>query len=118
VPQAADVTTFEAAALHRAGLDFAPVPPRYRSSYFQHIWGSSYAAGYYDYTWTRMLADDSFAWFESHGGLTRKNGDRFRDAILSRGNTRDYGQMFRDFNGHDPDVKPFLKDHGLDEGDK
>jgi peptidyl-dipeptidase Dcp len=113
-----DVDQFEAQALQRTGLDFAPVPPRYRSSYFQHIWGSSYAAGYYDYTWTRMLADDSFAWFESHGGLTRKNGDRFRDAILSRGNTRDYGQMFRDFNGHDPDVKPFLKDHGLDEGDK
>ncbi len=109
-----DVDQFEAEALKRTGLDFAPVPPRYRSSYFQHIWGSSYAAGYYDYTWTRMLADDSFAWFESHGGLTRKNGDRFRDAILSRGNTRDYGQMFRDFNGHDPDVKPFLKDHGLD----
>jgi peptidyl-dipeptidase Dcp len=113
-----DVDQFEAEALKRTGLDFAPVPPRYRSSYFQHIWGSSYAAGYYDYTWTRMLADDSFAWFESHGGLTRANGDRFRDAILSRGNTRDYGQMFRDFNGHDPDVKPFLKDHGLDEGSK
>jgi peptidyl-dipeptidase Dcp len=113
-----DVDQFEAEALKRTGLDFAPVPPRYRSSYFQHIWGSSYAAGYYDYTWTRMLADDSFAWFKSHGGLTRKNGDRFRDAILSRGNTRDYGQMFRAFNGHDPDVKPFLIDHGLDTGSK
>ena len=113
-----DVDTFEAAALKRTGLDFAPVPPRYRTSYFQHIWGSSYAAGYYDYTWTRMLADDSFAWFEAHGGLTRENGERFRDAVLSRGNTRDYGQMFRDFNGHDPDVKPFLKDHGLDDASK
>jgi len=111
-----DVDQFEAEALKRTGLDFAPVPPRYRTSYFQHIWGSSYAAGYYDYTWTRMLADDSFAWFESHGGLTRENGDRFRAKILSRGNTQDYGQMFRDFNGHDPDVKPFLKDHGLDTG--
>ena len=110
-----DVDKFEAEALKRTGVDFAPVPPRYRTSYFQHIWGSSYAAGYYDYTWTRMLADDSFAWFEAHGGLTRGNGDRFRDAILSRGNTRDYNQMFRDFNGHDPDVKPFLKDHGLPE---
>ena len=113
-----DVDQFETEALKRTGLDFAPVPSRYRSSYFQHVWGNSYAAGYYDYTWTRMLADDSFAWFESHGGLTRANGDRFRDAILSRGNTRDYGQMFRDFNGHDPDVKPFLRDHGMDEGSK
>ncbi len=113
-----DVDKFEAEALKRTGLDFAPVPPRYRTSYFQHIWGSSYAAGYYDYTWTRMLADDSFAWFESHGGLTRENGDRFRATILSRGNTKDYNQMFRDFNGHDPDVKPFLKDHGLDDSGK
>ena len=111
-----DVDQFEAEALDRTGLDFAPVPPRYRSTYFQHIWGSSYAAGYYDYTWTRMLADDSFSWFEDHGGLTRENGDRFRATILSRGNTKDYGQMFRDFNGHDPDVKPFLKDHGMDQG--
>lgn len=109
-----DVDKFEAEALKRTGLDFAPVPPRYRSSYFAHIWGNGYAAGYYAYTWTRMLADDSFSWFEGHGGLTRENGDRFRAMILSQGNTKDYGQMFRDFNGHDPDVKPFLKDHGLD----
>ena len=109
-----DADKFETEALQRTGLDFAPVPPRYRSSYFLHIWGNGYAAGYYAYTWTRMLADDSFAWFKKHGGLTRANGDRFRKMILSRGNTEDYGVMFRDFNGHDPDIKPFLKDHGLD----
>ena len=111
-----DVDQFEAEALKRTGLDFASVPPRYRSSYFQHVWGNTYAAGYYDYTWTRMLADDSFAWFEAHGGLTRANGDRFRAMILSRGNTEDYGVMYRNFNGHDPDIGPFLKDHGLDTG--
>ena len=111
-----DADKFESEALARTGLDFAPVPPRYRSSYFLHIWGNGYAAGYYAYTWTRMLADDSFAWFEGHGGLTRANGDRFRAMILSRGNTEDYGVMYRNFNGHDPDIGPFLKDHGLDTG--
>ncbi|HEX2668970.1 MAG TPA: peptidyl-dipeptidase Dcp [Gammaproteobacteria bacterium] len=113
-----DADKFETEALARSHLDFAPVPPRYRSSYFQHIWGNGYAAGYYAYTWTRMLADDSFAWFEGHGGLSRENGQRFRDMILSRGNTEDYGTMYKAFNGHDPDIKPFLKDHGLDEGSK
>ena len=68
------------------------MPPRYRSSYFLHIWGNGYAAGYYAYLWTQMLADDAFAWFEEHGGLTRANGDRFREMILSRGNTEDLAQ--------------------------
>jgi len=89
------------------------VPPRYRSSYFLHIWSNGYAAGYYAYPWTRMLAQDAFAWFESHGGLTRDNGQRFRDMVLSRGNTLDYGEMYRAFTGHDPDINPYLQYYGL-----
>jgi peptidyl-dipeptidase Dcp len=113
-----DVDEFELGALARTHLDFRPVPPRYRTSYFAHVWGGGYAAGYYAYTWTRMLADDAFSWFEEHGGLSRKNGDRFRAMILSRGNTEDYNTMFKAFRGRAPSLKPFLKDHGLTGGKK
>jgi len=108
-----DVDQFEAQALASSGYDTADVPPRYRSSYFLHIWSNGYAAGYYAYPWTRMLAQDAFAWFESHGGLTRANGQRFRDLVLSRGNTLDYGEMYRGFTGHDPDITPYLEYYGL-----
>ena len=108
-----DVDAFEAAALAKTGTDFPNVPPRYRSSYFAHIWASGYAAGYYAYLWTQMLADDSFAWFTAHGGLTRENGQRFRDLILSRGHAGDYGPMFRAFYGKDPDIGPMLQSRGL-----
>ena len=108
-----DVDKFEAQALATSGYDTADVPPRYRSSYFLHIWSNGYAAGYYAYPWTRMLAQDAFAWFESHGGLTRANGQRFRDLVLSRGNTEDYGVMYRSFAGHDPDIRPYLEYYGL-----
>jgi peptidyl-dipeptidase Dcp len=108
-----DVNTFERAALKTSGVDLAQVPPRYRSSYFLHIWGLGYAAGYYAYLWTQMLADDAFAWFEAHGGLTRENGDRFRSRLLSRGDTQDYSKMYRDFTGRDPDIGPMLKYRGL-----
>jgi peptidyl-dipeptidase Dcp len=108
-----DVDSFETAALKKMHLDLPQVPPRYRSSYFLHIWGNGYAAGYYAYLWTEMLDDDVFAWFQQHGGLTRANGQRLRDMILSRGNTEDYDQMFRDFCGHDPRIGPMLKDRGL-----
>jgi peptidyl-dipeptidase Dcp len=113
-----DVDQFESDQLGHDGLLMKEVPTRYRSSYFLHIWSNGYAAGYYAYTWTRMLADDSFAWFEKNGGLSRKNGDRFRKMILSRGNTEDYGTMFKAFNGHDPDITPYLKDHGIEGGSK
>jgi peptidyl-dipeptidase Dcp len=109
----ADVDKFETAALQKTGFDLPQVPPRYRSSYFMHIWGNGYAAGYYAYAWTQMLDDDAFEWFTTHGGLTRVNGDRFRDKILSRGSTIEYGKMFRDFTGHDPEITPLLKDNGL-----
>ncbi len=103
-----DVDKFEIAALHATGLDSPQVPPRYRSSYFLHIWSNGYAAGYYAYAWTQMLSQDAFAWFQNNGGLTRANGQRFRDMILSRGNTLIYADMFRKFTGHDPDIKPML----------
>ncbi len=111
-----DVDAFEAKALATGGFDTRDVPPRYRSSYFLHIWSNGYSAGYYAYPWTRMLAEDAFDWFENHGGLTRANGQRFRDLILSRGNTLDYGQMYRSFTGHDPDVTPMLRFYGLPTG--
>lgn len=108
-----NVDKFEAAALQTTHLDIPGVPTRYRSSYFLHIWGNGYAAGYYAYLWTEMLDDDAFAWFEKHGGLTRANGQRFRDMILSRGNTVEYGKMFHDFTGHDPDIEPMERNRGL-----
>ena len=104
---------FEAQALAATGLDIANVPPRYRSTYFLHIWGNGYSAGYYAYSWTKMLSANAFNWFEEHGGMTRANGQRFRDMILSKGHTEDYATMFRNFNGADPQVGPLLKDLGL-----
>ena len=111
-----DVDKFEANALAHGGFDTVDVPPRYRSSYFLHIWSNGYQAGYYAYPWTRMLAEDAFSWFEANGGLTRANGQRFRNLILSRGNTEDYGVMYRAFTGHDPDVTPMLRFYGLTNG--
>lgn len=110
-----DVDKFEATSLIKTGFTVPQVPPRYRSSYFLHIWANGYAAGYYAYQWTKMLEEDAYSWFEENGGLTRANGQRFRDMILSRGNTEDYGKMFRDFRGHDPSIKPLQKAWGLPE---
>ncbi|WP_242415246.1 M3 family metallopeptidase [Sphingomonas panni] len=104
---------FEAQALAATGLDVSDVPPRYRSTYFLHIWGNGYSAGYYAYSWTKMLSANAFNWFEQHGGMTRANGQRFRNMILSKGHTEDYAPMFRNFNGSDPQVGPLLKDLGL-----
>jgi peptidyl-dipeptidase Dcp len=112
-PTPQDVDSFEANALKETHTDFVDVPPRYRSSYFLHIWGNGYEAGYYAYQWTVMLDDDAFAWFTAHGGLTRANGQRFRDLILSRGHSEDYGPMFRSFYGKDPDIGPMLIHRGL-----
>ena len=108
-----DVDKFEAQALASSGFDTADVPPRYRSSYFLHIWSNGYSASYYAYAWTRMLAQDAFNWFETHGGLTRENGQRFREMVLSRGNTQDLALMYRNFTGHDPDIQPYLNYYGL-----
>ncbi len=105
---------FETASLKKDNLLIQQVPPRYRSSYFLHIWSNGYAAGYYAYLWSEMLDDDAFNWFLDNGGLTRKNGDRFRNMILSRGATEDYTKMFHAFTGHDPQIEPMLKFRGLE----
>ncbi|EMM0830568.1 MULTISPECIES: peptidyl-dipeptidase Dcp [Enterobacter] len=109
------VEDFEAAALKKEGLDLPAVPPRYRSSYFAHIFGGGYAAGYYAYLWTQMLADDGYQWFVEQGGLTRENGQKFREAILSRGNSTDLAELYRNWRGHDPKIEPMLDNRGLSE---
>jgi peptidyl-dipeptidase Dcp len=106
---------FEKQALEKTHLNVSYVPPRYRSSYFSHIWESGYSAGYYAYLWTEMLADDGYQWFEEHGGLTRPNGDRFRQMVLSRGNTEDLARMYEKWRGASPNTKAMLKDRGLEE---
>lgn len=108
-----DVDAFEADALKKYHVDLAQVPPRYRSSYFDHIWGGGYSAGYYAYFWAEMIDHDAFEWFKEHGGLTRENGQVFRDRILSIGNTRDLATAYREFRGKDPSVEPLLKNRGL-----
>jgi len=108
-----DVDRFEADALAKGGFATDVVPPRYRSSYFLHIWSNGYSASYYAYAWTRMLGQDAFNWFEKHGGLTRANGQRYRDMVLSRGNTQDLAAMYRGFTGADPSIQPYLDYYGL-----
>ncbi|HTQ62777.1 MAG TPA: peptidyl-dipeptidase Dcp [Candidatus Solibacter sp.] len=110
--------TFEKQALEKKHLLIRAVPPRYRSSYFMHIWANDYSAGYYAYLWAEMLDDDAYAWFEEHGGLTRANGDRFRQMVLSRGNTEDLGKMYAAWRGKEPSVEPMLKDRGLVDSEK
>ena len=105
--------TFEKDGLEKINLWVSYVPPRYRSSYFSHIWGGGYAAGYYAYLWTQMLADDAYQWFVEHGGLTRANGDRFRLMVLSRGNTADLEKMYEAWRGAPPGIQPMLKYRGL-----
>ncbi|MDG6349018.1 M3 family metallopeptidase [Luteimonas sp. 8-5] len=112
IPDADGVMAFEAAALKQDGVDYAPVPPRYRTPYFSHIMGG-YAAGYYAYIWSEVLDADTVKWFEGNGGLTRGNGDRFRATLLSQGGSKDALQLFRDFAGRDPDIEPLLERRGL-----
>jgi len=104
---------FEEEALARTHLSITYVPPRYRSSYFSHIFAGGYAAGYYAYLWSEMLDDDAYQWFLNHGGLTRANGDRLRQMVLSRGNTEDLAAMYKAWLGKDPSVKPMLEERGL-----
>ena len=108
-----DTLAFEAQALKAAGLDYAPVPPRYRSTYFSHIMGG-YSAGYYSYLWSEVLDADSVEWFKENGGLKRENGDHFRATLLSRGGSADAMQLFREFRGRDPEVGPLLERRGLE----
>ncbi|MCD2517955.1 M3 family metallopeptidase [Massilia sp. G4R7] len=108
-----DVLAFEADALKKAGVDFALVPPRYRTTYFSHTFSGGYSAGYYGYLWAEKLDADTVNWFKEHGGLTRKNGDHFRKTLLSRGGTLDAMQMYRNFSGRDAQVRPLLERRGL-----
>ena len=108
-----DVAAFEASALKRFGVDLPQVPPRYHTTYFSHIWGGGYSAGYYAYLWSEVLAHDAYYWFKEHGGMTRENGQRFREMVLSRGRTQDVAAMYRAFRGRDPVVEPLLIERGL-----
>jgi peptidyl-dipeptidase Dcp len=107
---------FEKQALQRIHIDLKAVPPRYRSTYFSHIWGGGYSAGYYAYLWTQMLDDDAYEWFDDHGGLTRANGDRFRQMVLSRGNTEDLGVMYQAWRGKAPSIDAMMKYRELTPG--
>lgn len=107
------VLDFEKQSLASHGFNLATVPPRYHTPYFAHIWGGGYSAGYYAYLWSETLDNDAWEWISKNGGLTRENGDRFRKYILSVGNSVDLNQAFRDFTGHDPDIKPLLRNRGF-----
>jgi peptidyl-dipeptidase Dcp len=112
VPAADGLLAFEAQALEDAGVAFAPVPPRYRSTYFSHITGG-YSAGYYSYIWSEVLDADTVEWFKENGGMLRENGDHFRATLLSRGGSNDAMTLFREFRGRDADVTPLLVRRGL-----
>jgi peptidyl-dipeptidase Dcp len=108
-----DVLGFEAQSLKDMGVDFAPVPPRYRTTYFSHSFSGGYSAGYYAYLWSEKLDADTVEWFKENGGLQRKNGDWFRAKLLSRGGTDDAMNLFRNFRGRDPVIEPLLERRGL-----
>jgi peptidyl-dipeptidase Dcp len=108
-----DVLAFEAKALHDAGVDFPLVPPRYRTTYFSHVFSGGYSSGYYGYLWAEKLDADTVEWFKEHGGLSRKNGDHFRKTLLSRGGTMDAMEMYRGFSGRDAKIEPLLERRGL-----
>jgi len=108
-----DVLAFEAKSLKDMGVDFAPVPPRYRTTYFSHSFSGGYSAGYYAYLWSEKLDADTVEWFKENGGLQRKNGDWFRAKLLSRGGTDDAMNLFHNFRGRDPVIEPLLERRGL-----
>jgi peptidyl-dipeptidase Dcp len=108
-----DVEAFEAQAIKDYGLDFSPVPTRYRSTYFSHIFAGGYSSGYYGYIWSEVLDADTVDWFKENGGLLRANGDHFKNTLLGRGGSIDSMQMFRNFRGRDSKIEPLLKRRGL-----
>jgi peptidyl-dipeptidase Dcp len=110
-----DVDAFEAEALKRYNVAMPEIPPRYRTTYFSHIWPGGYASSYYAYLWSEVLDHDAYAWFVEHGGLTRANGQRFRDMVLSRGSTQDPAELYRAFRGRDPSVEYLIIERGLKE---
>ena len=108
-----DVNTFEPAALRKFNIEMPQIPPRYHTTYFSHVWGGGYAAGYYAYLWSELIDDDAYYWFRENGGMTRANGQRFRDMVLSRGGSQEAAAMYRAFRGRDPVVDPLLIERGL-----
>ena len=113
VPEADGVLAFEAAALEASGVALDAIPPRYRSTYFSHIFSGGYSAGYYSYIWSEVLDADSVEWFKENGGLTRENGDHFRRTLLSWGGSRDAMELFKSFRGSEPNIAPLLERRGL-----
>ena len=111
-PTAESIGDFEAKVLKEEGIDFGPVPPRYRLPYFSHIMGG-YSAGYYAYIWSEVLDADTVEWLKAHGGLKRANGDALRNKLLSRGGSEDAMVLFRNLVGHEPDIQPLLERRGL-----
>ena len=109
-----DAFAFEADALKKGGVNFPPVPPRYRSFYFSHAFAGGYSAGYYSYLWSEVLDADTVEWIKEHGGLKRENGDRFREMLLSRGGSADALGLFKNFVGREPYIEPLLKRRGLE----
>lgn len=109
----ADVNSFEKAALTRNGVAVEAVPPRYKSNFFAHVFAGGYSAGYYAYMWSEVLAADAFKFVQENGGLTLENGQAFRDAILSKGNSKDPMQQYIDFRGQKPTVDALLERRGL-----
>ena len=112
-----DPNAFEPKALQRYDIVMPLIPPRYHTTYFSHIWGGGYAAGYYAYLWSELIDDDAFYWFKEHGGMSRANGQRFREMILSRGGSMEAAAMYRAFRGRDPIVDPLLIERGLKPAD-
>ena len=112
LPPAEALRAFEKKVLVDSGMDFELVPPRYNTTYFSHIMGG-YSAGYYSYIWSQVLDADSVRWFEENGGLTRENGDHFRETLLSKGGSVDAMMLFRDFRGAEPSIEPLLNRLGL-----
>jgi peptidyl-dipeptidase Dcp len=108
-----DVAAFETATLKKYGVAVPQVPPRYHTTYFSHTWGGGYSAGYYAYLWSDVIDEDAWHWFKEHGGLTRENGQRFRDMVLSRGGSQDAGEMYRAFRGRDATVDALVQEKGL-----
>ena len=112
-PSAEEVEAFEQRALAAWGVDSALVPPRYRSAYFNHIWGSGYAAGYYGYKWSDVMDADAVAWFDENGGGTRENGEHFRRTLLAPGGSLEAMETYRAFRGRDPRVEPLMERLGM-----
>ncbi len=112
-PEVSDPLAFEQRMLEKHNIALSTVPPRYRTPYFSHIWAGGYSAGYYAYLWSEVLEADAFQWFKEHDGMTRENGDRYREAILSKGGSKEADRLYRDLTGREPSTEPLLKKRGL-----